>query len=222
MTNQLSGGQQQRVALARALVIEPGVLLFDEPLSNLDAKLRVDMRTEIRRIQQEAGITAIYVTHDQSEAMAISDRIIVMKKGVVDQVADPKTIYYRPKDEFVADFIGEANFLRGKLMSKQGDEGVAQIEGNQIRVDGVEHLREGADITLVLRPEAAHIATEGQLPCKVVLSRFMGNYQNYHVTCGDHLIKVTEFNPKNKREFHVGESAFVQFTKDDLHALTGE
>ena len=89
MTNQLSGGQQQRVALARALVLEPGVLLFDEPLSNLDAKLRVDMRNEIRRIQQQAGITAIYVTHDQSEAMAISDRIIVMKKGLVDQVADP-------------------------------------------------------------------------------------------------------------------------------------
>ncbi|MCH3926810.1 MAG: ABC transporter ATP-binding protein [Atopobiaceae bacterium] len=222
MTNQLSGGQQQRVALARALVIEPGVLLFDEPLSNLDAKLRVDMRTEIRCIQQEAGITAIYVTHDQSEAMAISDRTIVMKKGLVDQVADPKTIYYRPKDEFVADFIGEANFLRGTLVSKTGDTGIAKIENSEIPVDGVEDMAPGSNITLVLRPEAAHIADEGQLPCKVVLSRFMGNYQNYHVECGSHLIKVTEFNPKNKHEYQVGDSAFVQFTKDDLHALAGE
>ncbi|MBO7349639.1 MAG: ABC transporter ATP-binding protein, partial [Spirochaetales bacterium] len=120
MTNQLSGGQQQRVALARALVIEPSVLLFDEPLSNLDAKLRVQMRTEIRRIQQEVGITAIYVTHDQSEAMAISDKIIIMNKGVVAQMGTPQEIYYHPVDEFVADFIGEANFLRGPMVGKDG------------------------------------------------------------------------------------------------------
>ena len=113
MTNQLSGGQQQRVALASALVIEPSVLLFDEPLSNLDAKLRVSMRTEIRRIQQEVGITAIYVTHDQSEAMALSDKIIIMNKGFVAQMGTPQEIYYHPVDEFVADFIGEANFLKG-------------------------------------------------------------------------------------------------------------
>ena len=120
MTNQLSGGQQQRVALARALVIEPSVLLFDEPLSNLDAKLRVSMRTEIRRIQQEVGITAIYVTHDQSEAMALSDNIIIMNKGVVAQMGTPQEIYYHPNSEFVADFIGEANFLKGKLTETGG------------------------------------------------------------------------------------------------------
>ena len=114
-TNQLSGGQQQRVALARALVVEPGVLLFDEPLSNLDAKLRVQMRTEIRRIQQALGITAIYVTHDQSEAMAISDNIILMKKGVIAQMGSPTEIYYHPNSEFVADFIGECNFLKGPI-----------------------------------------------------------------------------------------------------------
>ena len=119
MTNQLSGGQQQRVALARALVLEPGVLLFDEPLSNLDAKLRVDMRNEIRRIQQEAGITAVYVTHDQSEAMALSDNIIIMKKGVVEQMGDPHTVYYRPANEFVADFIGESNFLHGAIVEHE-------------------------------------------------------------------------------------------------------
>ena len=122
MTNQLSGGQQQRVALARALVVEPGVLLFDEPLSNLDAKLRVTMRTEIRRIQQKLGITAIYVTHDQSEAMSISDEIIIMKKGVVAQMGSPKDIYYHPTDEFVADFIGEANFIKGTVKGMQGND----------------------------------------------------------------------------------------------------
>ena len=121
MTNQLSGGQQQRVALARALVIEPSVLLFDEPLSNLDAKLRVTMRTEIRRIQQEVGITAIYVTHDQSEAMALSDNIIIMSKGVVAQMGTPQEIYYHPVNEFVADFIGEANFLKGPMTGRDGD-----------------------------------------------------------------------------------------------------
>ena len=110
-TNQLSGGQQQRVALARALVVEPGVLLFDEPLSNLDAKLRVQMRTEIRRIQQQLGITAVYVTHDQSEAMSISDQIILMKSGVIAQMGSPMEIYYKPNSEFVADFIGECNLF---------------------------------------------------------------------------------------------------------------
>ena len=115
MTNQLSGGQQQRVALARALVIEPSVLLFDEPLSNLDAKLRVTMRTEIRKIQQKVGITAIYVTHDQSEAMSISDKIIIMSKGKVEQIGTPREIYYHPNSRFVADFIGEANFLEAKV-----------------------------------------------------------------------------------------------------------
>ena len=117
MTNQLSGGQQQRVALARALVIEPSVLLFDEPLSNLDAKLRVTMRTEIRKIQQKVGITAIYVTHDQSEAMSISDKIIIMSKGKVEQIGTPREIYYHPNSRFVADFIGGAygeQFRKGR------------------------------------------------------------------------------------------------------------
>ena len=219
MTNQLSGGQQQRVALARALVLEPGVLLFDEPLSNLDAKLRVDMRNEIRRIQQEAGITAIYVTHDQSEAMAISDRIIVMKKGVVDQIGDPHTIYYHPVDEFVADFIGESNFLRGKLAKKDGDKGTARIEDHEVPVTGVGHLKEGDDIVLVLRPEAAKLADKGVLKCKVTLSRFMGNYQNYQVKVGDTLVKIQDFNPKNHKIYDVGDTAFVDFTKEDVHAL---
>ncbi|MBQ9057767.1 MAG: ABC transporter ATP-binding protein [Atopobiaceae bacterium] len=225
MTNQLSGGQQQRVALARALVIEPGVLLFDEPLSNLDAKLRVDMRNEIRRIQQEAGITAIYVTHDQSEAMAMSDEIIIMKKGLVAQIGDPHTVYYKPADEFVADFIGESNFLRGNLTAKDGASGVVTVEGNSIEVSSVDDdVSVGDTCSLVLRPEAAVLADEGVLPAKVILSRFMGHYQNYHVMVGDTLIKITDFNPKNHKIYDVGDDAFVAFTKDDVHILptTGE
>lgn len=220
MTNQLSGGQQQRVALARALVLEPGVLLFDEPLSNLDAKLRVDMRTEIRRIQQEAGITAIYVTHDQSEAMALSDRIIIMKKGVVDQVADPHTIYYHPVDEFVADFIGESNFLRGTMASTDGAQGVALIEGQQVAVSQVEQKAAGDKVTLVLRPESAQLVAEGGvLKGEVTLSRFMGSHQDYQVTVGEHVLKITDFNPKNHRIFEVGETVYVNFSPDDVHVL---
>ena len=219
MTNQLSGGQQQRVALARALVLEPGVLLFDEPLSNLDAKLRVTMRTEIRRIQQEAGITAVYVTHDQSEAMALSDQIIIMEKGDVRQIGTPQEIYYHPANEFVADFIGEANFLRGELTDKNGDEGVVNVEGNPVDVVGVWGIDMGKQCTLVLRPESAVLAEKGQLPCKVIVSCFMGSYQNYHVMVGNTMVKITDFNPKNKKIYQVGDSAYVAFEKENVHVL---
>ena len=219
MTNQLSGGQQQRVALARALVLEPGVLLFDEPLSNLDAKLRVSMRTEIRRIQQEAGITAIYVTHDQSEAMALSDQIIIMEKGVVSQIGTPQEIYYHPANEFVADFIGEANFLRGTLSQKQGDKGVVVVEGTSVDVAGVYGIQQGNGCTLVLRPESAVLSDRGQLPCKVIVSCFMGAYQNYHVMVGNTMVKITDFNPKNKKIYRVGDTAYVAFEKENIHVL---
>ena len=219
MTNQLSGGQQQRVALARALVLEPGVLLFDEPLSNLDAKLRVTMRTEIRRIQQEAGITAIYVTHDQSEAMALSDQIIIMEKGVVAQIGTPQEIYYHPASEFVADFIGEANFLKGKLSDKNGDCGSVTVEGHMVPVVGVSEQPVGKDCTLVLRPESARLADSGVLPCKVIVSCFMGSYQNYHVMVGDTLVKITDYNPRNKKVYEVGDTAWVSFEKENIHVL---
>ena len=215
MTNQLSGGQQQRVALARALVIEPGVLLFDEPLSNLDAKLRVSMRTEIRRIQQEAGITAIYVTHDQSEAMAISDKIIIMDKGEVAQMGTPQEIYYHPVNEFVADFIGEANFLRGKVVKDKE----VEIEGNTLKLNDIGGKKKDDECTIVLRPEAATLADDGQLPCDVILSCFMGSYQNYHVMVGDTLVKITDFNPKNKKTYQVGDKAFVKFDVDSVHVI---
>ena len=219
MTNQLSGGQQQRVALARALVVEPSVLLFDEPLSNLDAKLRVSMRTEIRRIQQEVGITAIYVTHDQSEAMALSDQIIIMNQGVVAQVGTPQEIYYHPNSEFVADFIGEANFLRGRVASHEGQTAIMEIAGQKVRVLDTKNAHDGEEATVVLRPEAAHLVEQGSLPCKVVVSCFMGSYQNYHVKVGNSLVKITEYNPKNKRIFAEGEECFVHFDEDAVHVL---
>jgi len=219
MTNQLSGGQQQRVALARALVVEPSVLLFDEPLSNLDAKLRVSMRTEIRNIQQRVGITAVYVTHDQSEAMALSDQIIIMNKGVVAQIGTPQEIYYRPKDAFVANFIGEANFLQGKLVSREGNKGVMRIYDHQVEVENVEDFAQNENCTLVLRPESATIETEGQLPCEVIMSCFMGSYQHYHVKVGDVVIQITDFNPRYKKIFQVGDRAYVKFNACDSHLL---
>ena len=219
MTNQLSGGQQQRVALARALVLEPSVLLFDEPLSNLDAKLRVSMRTEIRRIQQKTGITAVYVTHDQSEAMALSDRIIVMNKGVVAQMGTPQEIYYHPNSEFVADFIGEANFLKGVCKGLDGDHALLEVAGTEVRVAAVENMKVGETYTIVLRPESAGLAPEGALQCKVVLSCFMGAYQNYHVMVGDTLVKLTDYDPKNHHIYQVGDTCALTFRPDGVHIL---
>ena len=218
-TNMLSGGQQQRVALARALVVEPGVLLFDEPLSNLDAKLRVQMRTEIRRIQQELGITAIYVTHDQSEAMSISDRIILLNRGVIAQMGSPLEIYYRPNSEFVADFIGECNFLKGQVVSQQGQEATVRVNGREVGVHTDRSTAPGEGCEIVLRPEAAIIGETGQLPCRVILSCFMGSYQNYHVMVGDTLVRIADNCPVNKRIFQVGEEAFLSFDKDCVHLL---
>ncbi|MBR3178393.1 MAG: ABC transporter ATP-binding protein [Clostridia bacterium] len=215
MTNQLSGGQQQRVALARALVVQPSVLLFDEPLSNLDANLRVQMRTEIRRIQQEVGSTAVYVTHDQSEAMSISDKIVVMNKGVIAQMGTPTEIYYRPASEFVASFIGEANYLRGTLISLDGENGVIEVLGRQIEAFCHQDKNPGDDAALMLRPESVTLGDEGALPARVVLSCFMGAYQNYHVMVGDNLIKITDYNPKGKKIYAVGDQAWLRFNPSD-------
>ena len=218
-TNQLSGGQQQRVALARALVVEPGVLLFDEPLSNLDAKLRVQMRTEIRRIQQSLGITAIYVTHDQSEAMAISDNIILMQKGVIAQMGTPTEIYYRPNSEFVADFIGECNFLKGRISAVRSGEADVNVNGVDVAVVTDKAVKVGDESEIVLRPEAIVIGDTGMLPCKVELSCFMGSYQNYHVRVGDALVKITDNCPISKKVFNVGDSACISFDKICAHLL---
>ncbi len=219
MTNQISGGQQQRVALARALVVEPGVLLFDEPLSNLDAKLRVSMRTEIRRIQQALGITAIYVTHDQSEAMSISDRIIIMNQGVVAQSGKPMEIYYHPSNQFVADFIGEANFLQGRTVGMQGGVCKVEIQGREALVETASPVHAMQDCVIVLRPEAIRIDDKGLLPCKVELSCFMGSYQNYHVRVGDTLVKIADNCPVNKKIYAVGDNAYISFEKECAHLL---
>ena len=219
MTNQLSGGQQQRVALARALVVEPGVLLFDEPLSNLDAKLRVQMRTEIRRIQQKLGITAIYVTHDQSEAMSISDNIILMRGGVIAQMGSPLEIYYHPNSEFVADFIGECNFLKGPIADVRPGEAVVRVDGTPVPVATYKKVTAGDEGEIVVRPEAIRIGETGMLPCTVELSCFMGSYQNYHVLVGNTLVKITDNCPINKRIFNVGDRVYISFDKDCAHLL---
>ena len=219
MTNQLSGGQQQRVALARAMVVEPSVLLFDEPLSNLDAKLRVSMRTEIRRIQQTLGITAVYVTHDQAEAMAISDNIIVMNKGVVAQMGSPEEIYHHPKSEFVADFIGEVNFLTGDIVRADGDRCTLSVEGHEVQVDNPEGFPVGKTCRIVLRPEAGILGDSGVLPCRVVLSCFMGAYQNYHVMVGDTLVKLADYCPVGRKVYRVGDTAFLSFREGCVHML---
>ena len=157
--NQLSGGQQQRVALARALVIHPQCLLLDEPLSNLDAKLRLEMRTEIRRICKEAGLTAIYVTHDQKEALSIADRMAVLEGGVIQQLGTPRDVYERPKNSFVANFIGETNFIDGELLEKSEDSfrvktAIGELLGSTKLGD---EISKGDKVKVSLRPEVIRL-----------------------------------------------------------------
>lgn len=219
MTNQLSGGQQQRVALARALVLEPGVLLFDEPLSNLDAKLRVVMRTEIRKIQQKVGITAVYVTHDQSEAMSLSDKIIIMSKGKVEQIGTPREVYYRPNSRFVADFIGEANFLKAKVKKTEDGKAVIEVDRQELTVNNYIGRRRGDEAELVLRPEAVTLSDQGLISCKVILSTFMGSHQYYQVEAGGVVVQITDYNPVNKKIYEVGETAYLDFDANGVYVL---
>lgn len=175
LPRQLSGGQQQRVAVARALVVNPAVLLLDEPLSNLDAKLRASTRIELRRIQQELGLTAIFVTHDQEEAMAISDRIAVMNKGLVEQVGTTHQIYEQPATPFVATFIGSSNTFYGTIRSRTGDEVVVETAAGRLAgraAEGVQAgLAEGAAAQLIVRAEHLQVTpvsgapTSGRLDC---------------------------------------------------------
>jgi len=159
--HQLSGGQLQRVAIARAIVIEPHVLLLDEPLSNLDAKLRVEMRGEIRRLQKLLGITVLYVTHDQEEALAISDRIAVMRAGRVEQIAGPREIYERPATPFVASFVGTTNLLDGVIRARDGDTVEIAVAGTTLRLAGVRgDVNE--KVILSVRPEALRLLSAGE------------------------------------------------------------
>jgi iron(III) transport system ATP-binding protein len=162
--HQLSGGQLQRVAIARALVIEPEVLLLDEPLSNLDAKLRVEMRAEIRQLQQQLRITAIYVTHDQEEALAISDRIAVMQNGRLEQVGAPDAIYRSPASPFVAQFMGTTNLLTGTLAGRDGELVRIRVGGQEFAARSLDGGAPGAEITFSLRPEMLRLLAGGMAP----------------------------------------------------------
>ncbi len=186
----LSGGQQQRVALARALVIRPLLLLLDEPLANLDARLRQEMRGLIRRVQQESGITTFYVTHDQAEAMAISDSIAVMQSGRVAQFATPREIYQRPVSHYVASFTGEACELPARIVAPDGAGRYrVALEDAEILVSGPEDVRPGTIRKLMLRPEAVTVAETG-VPGTVLAATFLGAVQQCDVRVGAVTISV--------------------------------
>jgi len=159
MPSNMSGGQQQRISLARAIVIRPDILLMDEPLSNLDAKLRIKMRTDIRKLQEELGITTIYVTHDQEEALAVSDRIAVLRDGVIQQIASPRDIYLYPRNQFVANFIGETNFVEGDCsMADSADQAVVSVINRQVRLP-LERAYSGK-VKFSIRPERIRMSAE--------------------------------------------------------------
>ena len=192
----LSGGQQQRVALARALVIQPDVLLMDEPLSNLDAKLRVEMRETIRAIQREVGITTVYVTHDQEEAMAVSDRIAVMNQGEIQQIGTPQTIYQRPANLFVANFIGRTNLLKGKLTVENGTPMLTLADNWVLPVPNIrpEEIRE-RQVMVSVRPEEFVISEDGQgMDAVVDTGVFLGLNMHYFMTMatGEQIQVVSE------------------------------
>ena len=218
--NQLSGGQQQRVALARALVMEPSVLLFDEPLSNLDAKLRVHMRREIRQIQRQLGITSIYVTHDQAEAMSLSDQVIVMNHGKIEQIGEPFEVYQHPASEFVADFIGVANFLDAEIMGWQAGQTVVRLFGKAFCVPGrADNLKAGERVRLVVRPETVRLDSVGDFDATVVYSTYMGSSQEYIVDCYGHRLQVEQQNPVVQQRFAEGSPVKLSFQQESLHIV---
>lgn len=185
----LSGGQQQRVALARALVIQPAVLLMDEPLSNLDAKLRVEMRTVIKDIQMNVGITTVYVTHDQEEAMAISDRIAIMKDGVIQHIGTPKNIYQRPANQFVAQFIGSTNIVNGTLTVKDQQATLQLPDGKPIVMPNIEQGVASQDVIVSIRPEEMEIdmTSDSGIHGVVENYQFLGLNTVYFVRMFDHV-----------------------------------
>jgi iron(III) transport system ATP-binding protein len=227
----LSGGQRQRVALARAIVYEPKVVLFDEPLSNLDAKLREQMRIELVRLQQEVGITSIYVTHDQTEALVMSDRVVVMDHGVIQQIGDPQTIYGQPANAFVANFIGVANLLPGRLLGRSGaycDVEIALGEGRaplRLRAVGGDGAAAGQALILSLRPEdlSLHLqrpagTPEGNLlEGEVVDTVYLGNFLECRVRVGRHELSVQIDHYEN---LSPRQAVFLSFEPDYGLCLT--
>jgi iron(III) transport system ATP-binding protein len=221
---QLSGGQQQRVALARALVMEPKVLLMDEPLSNLDAKLREEMRTEIRRIQRELNITSVYVTHDQIEAMTLSDRIVVMNEGLIEQIGSPVDIYRYPNSRFVANFIGRANFIQGTVLDQKNSKLTVQSLGEQITLSNIKReFREGEPVTLIIRPEMIQIKKKGGIYQGVISQAvYLGDMIEYAVEVGGVSILGTETDPHVTELFPEGENVTLGFAEDVIQVLPAE
>jgi len=232
LPSQLSGGQQQRVALARALVIEPQVLLLDEPLSNLDANLRIQMRTEIKRIQKRLAITAIYVTHDQEEALSISDEIAILDKGAVQQIGVPRSIYEDPHNSFVAGFIGLANFIGGRI--SEIDEGglSAKIKTEvglemQVALDADEEWTRGSDVIASIRPEAIAVYGRGsaqglvnRIDGTVRLTSYLGNRVRYEIETGwGGILRVDSYNPRHQRIFGEGETVSMAFDSKDIKVI---
>jgi iron(III) transport system ATP-binding protein len=222
LATNLSGGQQQRASLARAIVSNPRLLLFDEPLSNLDLKLRETMRVELKRIQSEVGITSIYVTHDQSEALVMSDEIIVMSKGKIEQRGGPVEIYSKPVNEYVSNFIGVANLMKGKVLEAADGKGRVEVEqgGQKITVPCMigPGIGAGDDAVLSVRPENVHAVRENSADVKlegeVTHAIFLGSYVDCRVQWGDFEWKVIA-HPRAR--LRAGEKVYLQF--DPEHTL---
>jgi iron(III) transport system ATP-binding protein len=192
----LSGGQQQRLALARALVIEPAVLLLDEPLSNLDAKLRESLRFELKRLQRDQGITTVYVTHDQSEALSMSNEIAVMNNGRISQMGNPFSVYLEPENDFVADFVGLTNFIKGVVRDTSGSGGTVKTVDGMLTVDSMVGLQSGDECVVSIRPEQIQVMRDttgrGQniFPGTVVTRLFTGECMDYQIQLGTETIRV--------------------------------
>jgi len=226
--HQLSGGEQQRVALARAIVFRPRILLFDEPLSNLDAKLRVQMRSEIQQLQKRLGITTVYVTHDQEEAMAISDRIAVMEKGVISQIDGAEDLYDHPKNEFVARFIGRANLLPGTLRNATAGSAAVEVLGVTLGAGGVpEGATVGDTVHVMVRPERVSLApvdaaiAPGAAAIKgIVVNRtFLGEKAEYHVAVGEQTLQATLFSQGRGTALTAGDTVQVLLPASDVHLI---
>jgi iron(III) transport system ATP-binding protein len=210
LPNELSGGQQQRVALARAIVIRPRVLLFDEPLSNLDAKLRVSMRSEIRNLQQALKITTVYVTHDQEEAMAISDRIAVMETGRIVQLDTAEMLYRHPATAFVAGFIGRANLLHATVESVSGERAILDIGGQKLAVTAKGAPAPGNAVSIVVRPESVAIVTSDTGLTGVVQARtYLGDKIEYEIAFAGQMLNIVRFNPAENEEFLPGSTVSI-------------
>ncbi|MDR7520433.1 MAG: ABC transporter ATP-binding protein [Armatimonadota bacterium] len=219
--DQLSGGQQQRVALARALCFNPRVLLLDEPLSNLDAHLRILMRAELKRLQRELALTVVYVTHDQEEALSISDRIAVMDAGRIQQVGLPREVYERPANEFVARFVGVANFVEGEMagVTETGEMVVHSALG-ELRLHPAGDLpRPGAPVRLVIRPEAIRIAPQGEagpnrVPARIETVLYTGSLIRYGMEAEGVSLTVDQPDPRHIVPHREGERVTLIFPPD--------